>query len=141
MMITSLKDIRKTLEEAKIIALIGCSPNPYRTSNYAFRYLKEKGYEVIPVNPGQDEIDGVKCYRKLNDIPEDTEIDMINIFRNSRYTVGVIEEVAQWKNKTGQAPVIWTQLDVSSPEAEVLAENEGLPYIRNKCIMVELDHL
>lgn len=74
-------------------------------------------------------------------IPEEITIDIVNIFRNKRYTEGIVEEVIDWKNNTGQLPVIWTQLDVSSNEAALKAEQVALPYIRNVCIMVELDHL
>lgn len=140
-MITSLKDTQKALKEAKTIAVVGCSPNPYRTSNYAAKYLMDRGYEVLPVNPGHDEILGVKCYRSLDKIPFDTTIDIVNVFRNSAHTAGVVEEVQQWKEKTGQNPLVWTQLDVSSPEAERKAEEAKLPYVRNRCIMVELDQL
>jgi hypothetical protein len=140
-MLTSLKDPQEVLKKAKTVAVVGCSSNPYRTSNYAAKYLMERGYEVIPVNPGHDEILGVTCYRSLNQIPEDITIDIVNVFRNSRYTDGVVEEVEEWKEKTGQNPVVWTQLDVSSPEAERRAEAAELPYVRNKCIMVELDQI
>lgn len=140
-MITSLKDINKALKQAKTVAVVGCSPNPYRTSNYAAKYLMDRGYKVLPVNPGHDEILGVKCYRSLDKISESITIDIVNVFRNSAHTEGVVEEVIDWKEKTGQNPVVWTQLDVSSPEAEEKAKEAGLPYIRNRCIMVELDHI
>ncbi len=132
---------QEVLKKTRTVAIIGCSPDPYRTSNYAAVYLKRKGYEVIPVNPREREILGEKCYSELTDIPEDKVIDIVNVFRRSIHTEGVVREVTEWKKKTGQNPVIWTQLDVSSPEAELLAEQENLPYIRNRCIMVELDHM
>lgn len=84
---------------------------------------------------------GQKCYSDLNSIPKETHIDIVNVFRNSIYTTGVVDEVVLWKNKTGQSPVIWTQLDVSTPEAEAKADFENLPYVRNRCIMVELDKM
>ncbi len=132
---------QEVLKETRTVAIIGCSPDPYRTSNYAAVYLKRKGYKVIPVNPKEKEILGEVCYSALADIPGDITIDIVNVFRRSIHTEGVVREVIEWKKKTGQNPVIWTQLDVSSAEAELLAEQESLPYIRNRCIMVELDHL
>lgn len=129
------------LKEAKTIAVVGCSPDPYRTSNYAAKYLQKRGYRMIPVNPSESMILGEKCYPNLDAIPSDTKIDVVNVFRNKRYTEGVVEEVGAWKFKTGQSPVVWTQLDVSTNEAELKAEAAELPYIRNLCIMVELDHL
>ena len=132
---------REVLKTSKTVAIIGCSANPYRTSNYAAKYLMNRGYTVIPVNPVEKEILGERCFPKLADVPESVQIDIVNVFRNKRYTEGVLEEVEGWKQQTGQNPVVWTQLDVSSPEAELVAENSEIPYIRNVCIMVELDRL
>ncbi|MCR9132146.1 MAG: CoA-binding protein [bacterium] len=132
---------QEVLKKAKTVVVVGCSANPYRTSNYAAKYLMNRGYSVIPVNPVEKEILGVTCYPKLDDIPQEIQIDVVNVFRNKRYTGGVVEEIKAWKDKTGQNPVVWTQLDVSSPEAELVAEQAEIPYIRNLCIMVELDHL
>jgi len=138
-MIETISNIDDALSEAKIIAMIGCSPDIYRTSNYAAKFLQEKGYRVIPINPKAEEIYDEKCYNSINDIPEDVQIDIVNVFRNSEYAADALKEVAEWKEKTGQNPIVWTQLDVSSPEAEQIAEENELPYIRNKCIMVEWD--
>ena len=138
-MINDNKDIAKTLKKAKTIAMIGCSPNTYRTSNYAARFLEEKGYRVIPVNPGSEEINGETCYDHLLDIPSNIQIDIVNVFRNSEHSSEAVQDTADWKSKTGQNPVVWTQLDVSSPKAEKIAEENRLPYIKNRCIMVEWD--
>ena len=132
---------REVLKTSKTVAIIGCSANPYRTSNYAAKYLMNRGYTVIPVNPVEKEILGERCFPKLADVPESVQIDIVNVFRNKRYTEGVLEEVEGWKQQTGQNPIVWTQLDVSSPEAELVAERADIPYIRNLCIMVELDRL
>jgi predicted CoA-binding protein len=132
---------QEVLKEAKTVAVIGCSADPYRTSNYAAKYLMKRGYTVIPVNPRKKEILGEKCYPDLNAIPKDIEVDIVNVFRRSMHTAGVVEEVIQWKKETGQNPVIWTQLDVSSQEAELKASEAEVLYIRNLCIMVELDRL
>ncbi|MBO6524281.1 MAG: CoA-binding protein [Balneolaceae bacterium] len=129
------------LRKAKTVAVIGCSPDPYRTSNYAAKYLLKKGYTMIPVNPNEKEILGERCYPDLNSIPEEIQVDVVNVFRRSVHTEGVVKEVEQWKQKTGQNPVIWTQLDVSSPQAELKAEEAELPYVRNLCIMVEMDRM
>ena len=136
-----LVNAQETLKNAKTVAIIGCSANKYRTSNYAANYLKERGYRIIPVNPMESEILGETCYPELNSIPEDISIDIVNVFRDKQHTAGVVEEVERWKAKTGQNPVVWTQLDVSSYEAEQAAESGQIPYVRNSCIMVELDKI
>lgn len=132
---------QEILKNSKTIAIIGCSADPYRTSNYAAKFLMRKGFTIIPVNPLEKEILGEKCYSKLNDIPKKTRIDIVNVFRNKIHTAGVVDEVSEWKKKTNQNPVIWTQLDVSTSEAEAKAEKAELAYIRNLCIMVELDKI
>ena len=134
-------DINEVLEKSKTIAIIGCSANEYRTSNYIAKFLKEKGYTIIPVNPAEKEILGEKCYPKLNDIPSEIDIDVVDVFRASEHTAGVVEEVLEWNKKTEQNPVIWTQLDVSSPDAEKIAEKNQIPYVKNKCIMVERERM
>lgn len=131
------ENTKKILAEAKTIAMIGCSPDEYRTSNYAAKFLQERGYRVIPINPMVDEILGETSYASLQDVPEDTEIDIVNIFRNSAYSADAVKDASKWKEKTGQNPVVWTQLDVSSPEAEAIAQKHQMPYVKNKCIMVE----
>lgn len=136
-MALKIPKIKDVFSNTKTIAIIGCSANEYRTSNYIAKFLRERGFKIIPINPNEDEILGEKCYPSLNDIPTSTNIDIVNIFRASEHTAGVVEEVKEWNSKTQQNPVIWTQLDVSSLKAEAIAESAQLPYIRNKCIMVE----
>ncbi len=140
-MINDSEELHQVLKKAKTIAIIGCSPNEYRTSNYAARFLQEKGFTVIPVNPHVEVINGEKCYDLLADIPETTTIDIVNVFRNSDYTADAVRQVVTWNKKTKQKPTIWTQLEVSSPEAEQLAKKHKLHYVKNRCIMVEWDRL
>ncbi len=136
-----ITDYKTILTEAKTIAVIGCSPDPYRTSNYIADFLLKHGYKVIPVNPGHKVILEQKCYPALNDIPDTVKVDIVNIFRNSEHTAGILNEVKEWKEKTGQNPVVWTQLDVSSVKAEQIAEAADIPYVRNRCIMVERERI
>lgn len=140
-MLSSPPDISKVFSDTRTVAIIGCSSNIYRTSNYAARFLQDKGFRIIPVNPNEDRIAGETCYASLNDIPEHIQVDLVNVFRNSEFSADAVKDVIERKQATGQIPVIWTQLDVSSPEAEQLAEEADIPYIRNRCIMVELDRL
>ena len=134
---TSEADIKGILESSKIIAVVGCSDNPYRTSNYIAKFLEERGYTIIPVNPMHEEILGHTCYPKLRDIPEEVKVDIVNVFRNSAYTEGVLREVIEWKESRNQSPIVWTQLDVSSAAAERLASEQDITYVKNRCIMVE----
>lgn len=134
-------DYSDILIKAKSIAIIGCSANKYRTSYHIASYLKENGYLIIPVNPKYEEVLGVPCYDEMADIPEKYPVDIVDIFRNSKHTAEMVQQVVDWGDKRGKKPVVWTQLDVSSEEAEALAEEAGFPYVKNECIMVQHEKL
>lgn len=92
---------------------------------------------MIPINPNESEVFGRKCYPSLDDLPDKTEIDLIDIFRNKRHSRDTVEEIISWSKKRGQRPIIWTQLDVSTDSAKKLAEDNGFTYVENRCFMVE----
>lgn len=125
------------LEDAQTIAIVGCSGRTSRTSHGIAVYLQQHGYRVIPVNPHYDEILDERCYPDLPSVPDDVRIDIVNIFRAPAYTAEMVRSALARVKQTGERPVIWTQIGVSSDEAKHLAEAAGLPYIENKCIMVE----
>lgn len=133
----SSPELNQLLKSVKVIVIIGCSSNPYRTSYHIAEYLINAGFEVIPVNPNETEVLGITCYPSLDDIPDEKDIDLIDIFRNKKYSVETVQEIIDWSKKTGQKPVIWTQLDVSTDEAKDLAMSNGLEYVENRCLMVE----
>ena len=130
-------DLQSVLENARTIAVVGCSPRETRTSHRIARYLQDAGYTVVPINPHHDELLGVPCYPDLLSVPEDTHIDIVNIFRQPRFTEGVVQDAVDRNERTQENPVIWTQLGVSTQEAKRLAEAHGLPYVTNRCSMVE----
>ncbi len=125
------------LSRSKTIALVGYSADPSRTSHRIARYLADAGFDVIPVNPKYQEAMGRTCYAKVSHIPADVQIDMVDIFRQPRFVEGVVEDIVARMEATGDRPVVWTQIGVHSQEAEKLADQAGLPYVRNRCTMVE----
>lgn len=129
--------ISNLLEIAETIAVIGCSTNEYRTSHHIARYLQEQGFTIIPIHPDYDEVLGEKAYDSILDLQDDIKVDIVDIFRDSDYTAEMVDEVIQWSRRTGQKPVVWTQLGVSSNEAKQMAEKAGLRYVEEKCLMVE----
>lgn len=133
-------DLTSILKSAETIAVVGSSNDPYRTSNSITRYLMEAGYRVIPVNPNHEEVLGERCYPDLESIPDENRIDIVNIFRRREFTADMVAMTIEYARNTGTKPLIWTQLNVSSTEAEKMAEEAGLPYVRNRCIMVEHRH-
>ena len=130
-------NLKEALATAQTIAVVGCSPRGFQTSHRIARYLQHAGYRVIPVNPNHDEILGETAYPDLQSIPPEVEIDIVNVFRRSEHTRGVVADTAERAEATGQRPLVWTQLGVHSPEAEALAEKESLPYVAERCIMVD----
>lgn len=130
--------IRGILNTAKTIAMVGVSPKENRPSYFAFKYLLERGYRMIPVNPGQagKELLGQRIYGKLADIPE--PIDMIDIFRASPYAMGIVQEALTLSPKP---QVIWMQLTVRDDAAAKLAEDNGIKVVMNRCPKIEYGRL
>ncbi len=130
--------IRGILNTVKTIAVVGVSPKVNRPSYFAFKYLLERGYRMIPVNPGQagHELLGQMVYASLADIPE--PVDMVDIFRNSAAASGVVREALALDRKP---QVIWMQLGVRNDEAARLAEDAGLKVVMNRCPKIEYGRL
>lgn len=130
--------IRGILNTVKTIAMVGISPKDNRPSYFAFKYLLERGYRMIPVNPGQagQEILGQKVYAKLADIPE--PVDMIDVFRASKYAPALVDEALALNPKPS---VIWMQLGIRNDEAAAKAEAAGLKVVMNRCPKIEYGRL
>jgi hypothetical protein len=130
--------IRGILDTVKTIAVVGISPKDNRPSYFAFKYLRERGYRMIPVNPGQagKDILGETVYAKLADIPE--PVDMVDIFRASPYVLPVVEEALALAPKP---KVIWMQLGVRNDAAAAKAEAAGLKVVMNRCPKIEYGRL
>jgi len=130
--------IRGILNTVKTIAMVGVSPKDNRPSYFAFKYLLERGYHMIPVNPGQagKEILGQKVYARLADIPE--PVDMVDIFRASQHVMPIVEEAVTLKPKP---QVIWMQLTVRNDEAAKRAEDAGMKVVMDRCPKIEYGRL
>ena len=130
--------IRNILVTVRTIAMVGISPKDNRPSFFAFKYLMERGYRMIPVNPGQagERILGQKVYAKLSDIPE--PVDMVDIFRSSEHALPIVKEALTLKP---QPQVVWMQLTVRNDEAAKLAEDAGLKVVINRCPKIEYGRL
>lgn len=131
-------DIATILDTTRVIALVGYSANPDRPSNSVARYLKKKGYRVIPVNPGLAGQDffGEPVVARLADIPADAKVDMLDVFRRSDAVMPVVEAALA---ALPDLRTIWLQLGVKSDEARALATEKGLNFVENRCPHIELE--
>ena len=130
--------IRGILNTVKTIAMVGASDKENRPSYFAFKYLLERGYHMIPINPGRAGATmlGQRIHAKLADIPE--PIDMIDVFRGSQYALGIVQEALALKPRP---QVIWMQLGVRNDEAAALAEANGIKVVMNRCPKIEYGRL
>ncbi|MFC1595878.1 CoA-binding protein [Candidatus Margulisiibacteriota bacterium] len=122
--------IQQILRDYKTIAIVGISPKEDRPSNMVGAYLIAQGFEVIPVNPREQEILGLPCYPSLSDIPH--PVDIVNIFRRPDMVLPIVEEAIAIKAKA-----VWFQLTVINLEAGRLAEENGLAVVMDRCLKVE----
>jgi len=130
------KYILNALKDAKIVAMVGASANWNRPSFFAMKYMQQKGFRIIPVNPGiaGKEILGETVVASLDEIKE--AIDMVDIFRNSEAAGAVTDDAI----KAG-AKIVWMQLGVRNDEAAKRAEDAGLRVVMDRCPKIEFARL
>jgi hypothetical protein len=128
--------IRDILAHNRTIAMVGASANTSRPSYFAMKYLKQKGFRVIPVNPGQagKEILGETVYASLAEIAE--KVNIVDVFRSSDAALGITREAIAIG-----AHVVWMQIGVRNDEAARLAETAGLQVVMNRCPKIEYGRL
>ncbi|HIC79446.1 MAG TPA: CoA-binding protein [Kiloniellaceae bacterium] len=136
----SNKDLLAILQSTRSIAMVGASPKWNRPSFFAMKYLQEKGYRVIPVNPGAagTEILGETVYASLAEIPG--RFEMVDIFRNSAAAGPITEEAIAVAKEKG-IKVVWMQLGVINVEAAAKAEAAGLTVVMDRCPKIEFGRL
>jgi len=117
------------------VAVIGCSTTPGKDAHEIPRYLREHGYEVIPVNPNANEVFGRPAYDSLADVEEAVEI--VDVFRPSEEVSGIVDEAIGRDDE----PVVWTQLGIRDDEALARAEEAGLRVVEDRCLKVEHSRL
>lgn len=132
-------EIRRILTETRTIALVGWSPKPDRPSHGVARFLKARGYRVIPVNPGQAGQDSGLAEPVRGALPDIAEpVDMVDIFRRSEEVLPVVEEALR---VFPHLKVIWMQLGVENEAAAALARARGVQVVMNRCPAIEIPRL
>ena len=112
----------------KTIAVVGCSPNPARPSHYVAAYMRDRGYRIVPVNPGHREILGETCYPSVADIP--FPVDVVAVFRRPEEALTpILQAIA------AEAKAVWLQDGITHAEGEELAREAGLLVVFDDCLM------
>lgn len=127
---TTAFDRLRILQNARTIAMVGLSSNPFRPSHFAAIYMLAEGYNVIPVNPRETEVLGRKSYASLRDIPE--SVDIVDIFRDPAAVPPIVEDAIAIGAK-----VVWMQLGVINEAAAQRAREAGLEVVMDACVKIE----
>ncbi len=126
----TLSNLIHQMLSARRIAVVGISKDPSRPSHFIAQYLLEAGYDVVPVNPVLDTVMGLRCYASLAELPE--PVDLVNVFRRAEFIPAIVTAAAQ-----AHAGGLWVQSGIRSQEAMKLAQAVGIPYVQDRCIMIE----
>jgi len=125
-----INTLRRILRETKTIAVVGLSANWWRPSFFAAKYLQERRYRIVPVNPQYPEILGEKSYAQLRDIP--FKVDVVDCFRKSEEIPALADDAIAIGAK-----VLWLQLGVINQTAPDRAEAAGLEVVMDRCMKIE----
>ena len=123
-------EIVKILKASRSIAVVGCSRDESKDSYLVAKFLKESGFNVIPVNPFADKIIGEKAYESLSQIKK--HVDIVDIFRPNFEVLPIVEEAIKLKPR-----LIWMQIGIANRKAYELASKNGIHMVMDKCIMIE----
>ena len=126
-------DAMRRVLRGQRIAVVGLSDNPMRAAHRIAQFLRSIGREVIPVNPRFETVMGLRCYPTIASIPE--KVDLVDVFRRAEFCPDVVRDAIDAK-----AGGVWLQSGIVSSEARHLAEEAGLDYVEDHCLMVEIMH-
>ncbi len=137
---TSDSVLRQILGETKTIAAVGVSTNPVRASYFVARYLHYRGYRVIPINPvyAGTEMFGSTVLASLADIPGDTRVDMVDVFRKPDAIPGILDETLE---HLPGVRTFWMQFGIYHEEVAEKARSAGLRVVQDRCPKVEFQRL
>jgi predicted CoA-binding protein len=121
--------LRSILGDARTMAVVGLSSKPDRDSNEVARYLQQRGYRIIPINPNETEVLGERAYPSLLDVPKDVKIDVVDVFRRAEHTPSVAEQAV-----ARRANVLWLQDGIVNERARRIAEDAGMTVVMGVCI-------
>ena len=126
----------EVLRKYHVVAVVGASKNPEKDAHTVPAYLKEHGYEIIPVNPTADQILGEKVYPSLLDLPAELagKVEVVDVFRPSEELPEIARQAVEIKRRSGRPLVFWAQLGLENEKAKKLLQKNGIQYIMNACM-------
>ncbi|KXK63754.1 succinate--CoA ligase [Micromonospora rosaria] len=125
-----MRTARQILADAAVIAVVGASRDPAKAAHRVPAQMQRYGWRIIPVNPTVDELFGERAYPTLADIPH--PVDLVDVFRPAADAVEVVRQAVAIG-----APAVWLQLGIVSAEARRIAEEAGVDYVEDRCLIVE----
>lgn len=132
-------EVRYILEKYRTIAIVGLSRDSSKDSYKVAKYLRERGYRIIPINPFANEILGEKCYKSLFDLPEELRkaVEIVDIFRPASDVPPIVDQAIQLREVYGTPHMVWMQLGIVNETAAERARNAGLKVVMDRCMMIE----
>lgn len=129
----------EVLRKYRVVAVVGASKSPEKDAHTVPVYLKEHGYEVVPINPTAPEIAGMKAYPSLADVPEDVarRVEVVDVFRPSEEFPEVARQVTAMKAKYGRPYVFWGQQGLENDEAKEILKGTGVEFVMDRCMRTQ----
>ncbi len=121
---------RDILATYHTIAVVGLTSNTEKPANWVTEYMMQQGYRIIPVNPDETEVFGLTCYPDLKSVPE--PVEFVDVFRRPQFCADVARDAV-----AAGAKALWLQQGIRSAEARQIAEEAGLTYVEDRCVMSE----
>ncbi|MEU2612514.1 CoA-binding protein [Micromonospora sp. NPDC007271] len=125
-----MRSAQQILADSTVIAVVGASRDPGKAAHRVPAEMRRYGWRIIPVNPTVDELFGERAYASLADIPH--PVDLVDVFRPAQDAVEVVRQAVAIG-----APAVWLQLGIVSAEARRIAEEAGIDYVEDRCLIVE----
>ena len=122
--------VEHILRRYDTITVVGASDDPAKPAHYVPQHMRGHGWRIVPVNPRGGQILGLTAYPSLADVPE--QVGLVDVFRPSAQTPDIARQAV-----AAGASALWLQLGISSAEARRIAEDAGLLYVENRCLIVE----
>ncbi len=122
--------VERILTGYDTITVVGASGSPDKAAHSVPAHMQRHGWRIIPVNPHADEILGERVYRVISDIPE--QVGLVDVFRPPDQTPDIARQAV-----AAGATALWLQLGIASAEARAIAEDAGLLYVEDRCLIIE----